>query len=483
MTDVSRPTSDNSRKTAIRNRLSDYCCPLLLFLSSVACCLLSLPAPAQDDRTLVDGIEGIVGDKIILHSDIELQYQQMKLEGTDVPGDFKCAILDQMLSQKILLEQAELDSLVVSEDEIEGELDRRIRYFVSMIGSEEKLEDYYGKSIIRIKDEFKKDISEQLLSQKMRNKILEKVKVTPADVKNFFNTIPKDSLPYFNAEMEVGQIVIYPSVSQELKDYSRNSLEDIRKRILAGEDFCILAQLYSEDPGSAGKCGDLGFIRRGEMVTEFEGAAFRLDENQISEVTETKFGFHIIQMLEKKGEKIHVRHILLRPKTTSYDLLQAKQKLDSIRTLIVNGILKFEEAAGKFSEDEATKNMGGMLVNPQTGNTFFEADQLDKSIYFSIEKLSAGQISQPELFQTPDGMQAYRILYLKSETTPHAANLRDDYAKIKSAAAAKKEELAFQHWLEGKIRNFYIYVAESYRDCDLMKKWMKGGKVVEKKYE
>lgn len=452
----------------------------ILILLSVVCCLFS--AFAQEERKLVDRVEGIVGDNIILHSDIELQYQQMKLEGTDVPDDFKCAILDQMLSQKMLLENAELDSLAVSEDEIEGELDRRVRYFVSMIGSEEKLEEYYGKSIIRIKDEFRTDIREQLLSQKMRSKVLEKVKVTPADVKAFFNAIPKDSLPYFNAEVEVGQIVINPTVNQELKDYTRQSLEGIRERLLKGEDFCILAQLYSEDPGSAEQCGDLGFIKRGEMVTEFEGAAFRLAENEISEVVETKFGFHVLQLLEKKGDRIRVRHILMRPKTTSYDLIQAKQKLDSVRTLIVEGKMKFEEAAGKFSEDEATKNMGGMLVNPQTGNTFFEVDQLDKSVYFTIEKLSPGEISAPELFPTPDGLQAYRILYLKSETAPHEANLKDDYSKIKSAAAQQKEELAFSRWIREKVRDSYIYVEQSYRGCELMKKWLKPEGVIETTY-
>ncbi len=449
------------------------------FLLLFACTNAAFP---QDERELVDRVIGIVGENIVLHSDIELQYQQMKLEGSDFPGDFKCAILDQMLTQKMLKQQAELDSLVVSEDEIEGELDRRVRYFVTMIGSEEKLEEYYGKSIVRIKDEFRKDIREQLLSQKMRSKVLEKVKVTPADVKAFYNAIPKDSLPYFNAEVEVGQIVINPTANEELKDYTRKSLEGIRDRIIAGEDFCVLARLYSEDPGSAEQCGDLGFIKRGEMVTEFEGAAFRLAENEVSNVVETKFGFHLIQMLQKKGDRIRVRHILMRPKTTSYDLIHAKEKLDSVRTLIADGKMRFEEAAAGFSDDEATKNTGGMMMNQQTGNTYFEVDQLDKSIYFTIEKLSPGEISTPELFPTPDGLQAYRILYLKSESTPHEANLKDDYSKIKSAAAQKKEDLEFARWIRDKVKDSYVFVEESYRNCDLMKKWLKAGEVIETTY-
>lgn len=441
------------------------------------------PTFAQDDeRILVDQVAGIVGDGIILHSDIELQYQQMKLEG-EVPEDFKCAILDQMLAQKLLVEQAMLDSIVIGEDEIESELDRRIRYFVSMIGSEEKLEEYYGKSIIQIKDEFRKDIEDQLLSNNMRSKILEKIKVTPSEVKNFFNAIPKDSLPYFNAEVEVGQIVLNPQPNIELKEYARKSLADIRQRIVDGEDFCVLASLYSEDPGSQSQCGDLGFIKRGEMVTEFEGAAFRLAENEISEVIESKFGFHIIQALEKKGEKIHVRHILIIPKTSSFDLVASKEKLDSIRSLIKEEKIKFNEAAVKFSEDEATKNQGGMLVNPQTGNTYFEIDQLDKSLYFAIENLMPGDISEPQLFQTPEGLQAYRIVYLKSESTAHAANLKDDYSRIKAAASQQKEEAEFQKWVLEKAKDIYVFVDSSYSDCPSLTKWLKNNAVLEKTYD
>lgn len=445
--------------------------------------LAAYPAFSQDDRTLVDQVAGIVGDGIILHSDIELQYQQMQLEGSAVPEDFRCAILDQMLAQKLLVENAKLDSIVVGEDEIESELDRRIRYFVSMIGSEEKLEAYYGKSILQIKDEFRKDIEEQLLSNKMRSKVLEKVSVTPSEVKNFFNAIPKDSLPYFNAEVEVGQIVLNPQPNKELKEYTRKSLSDIRQRIVDGEDFCVLAGLYSEDPGSATQCGDLGFIKRGEMVTEFEGAAFRLGENEISDVIESQFGFHIIQMLEKKGERIHVRHILMMPKTSSYDLVASKEKLDSIRTLIKEDKIKFNEAAVKFSEEEATKNQGGMLVNPQTGNTYFEIDQLDKSLYFAIDNLMPGDISEPQLFQTEQGTQAYRIVFLKSESSAHVASLKDDYSRIKSAANTQKQEAEFQKWILGRAKEVYVSVDASYQNCELLNKWLKKEETVERTYD
>lgn len=455
-----------------------------LFKMLVVCSLwLAVPAHAQDDRILVDQVAGIVGDGIILHSDIELQYQQMQLEGGEVSEDFKCAILDQMLAQKLLVEQAMLDSIVIGEDEIESELDRRIRYFVSMIGSEEKLEEYYGKSIIQIKDEFRKDIEDQLLSNNMRSKVLEKVGVTPSEVKNFFNSIPKDSLPYFNAEVEVGQIVLNPQPNKELKEYARTQLEGIRKRITDGEDFCVLAGLYSEDPGSASQCGDLGFIKRGEMVTEFEGTAFRLKENEVSEVIESQFGFHVIQMLEKRGERIRVRHILIMPKTSSFDLVASKEKLDSIRGLIKEDKIKFNEAAVKFSEDEATKNQGGMLVNPETGNTYFEIDQLDKSLYFAIDKLMPGDISEPQLFQTEQGAQAYRIVYLKSESSAHVANLKDDYSRIKAAANTQKQEAEFQKWIFERAKEVYVSVDASYHDCELMSKWLKRDDVIERTYD
>ncbi len=451
---------------------------LLLFILS----LLSLNSIAQEDRILVDRIVAIVGDKIILHSDIELQYQQLLLEG-ELPEEFRCVILDQALAQKMLHQQAVIDSVMVGEDDIEGELNRRIRYFVSMIGSEEKLEEYYGKSIIQIKDEFRKDIEEQLLSQKMRAKILENVKVTPAEVKAFYNSIPTDSLPFFNEEFEVGEIVIIPEINQEVKEYARESLEGIRERVINGEDFCTLARLYSEDPGSAENCGSLGFIKRGEMVPEFEAAAFRLANEEISQVIESKFGFHIIQMLEKKGEKINVRHILLRPRVTSYDLMNAKAKADSIRTLIVEGGMKFSEAAFKFSEDEDSKNQGGMMTNQQTGTTFFETDQLDKSVYFAIENINPGDISTPQPFQTLDGTQAYRILLLKSVTEAHVANLKEDYSRIKSAATQQKEEREFDNWLREKSSETYVFIDDSYHRCPLMKNWIKKEAVIEKTYD
>ncbi len=454
----------------------------LLIITVVGLFALGGSSFAQEQRILVDGVAGIVGDNVILHSDVELQYQQALLERAELPEEFKCALFDQMLSQKLLIVQAAIDSIVVSEEEIEDELNKRVRYFVSMIGSEERLEDYYGKSIIQIKDEFKRDIEEQLLANRMRQEVLSNVKVTPSEVREFFNSIPEDSLPYFNAEVEVGQIVINPSVSPELKEYARQTLEGIRKRVEDGEDFCLMVQLYSEDPGSANDCGNLGFIRRGEMVPEFEGAAFRLEVNEVSDIVETQFGFHIIQCLEKKGDRVKARHILVRPKTTSADLANAKTRLDSIRALIITGQMTFGEAAGKFSEDEGSKNQGGMLVNPATGNTYFEIDQLEKEDYFAIEKLSPGEVSEPQLFQTPQGLQSYRIMFLKSETAAHKASLKEDYSRIKAAATQQKEEEMLNKWMEDKAGEAYVFISDDYNGCSLIKKWTGKDDVIEKTY-
>jgi peptidyl-prolyl cis-trans isomerase SurA len=342
-----------------------------------------------------------------------------------------------------------------------------------MIGSVEKLEAYYGKSILAIKDEFRKDIADQLLAQRMQGNIFGNVKVTPAEVKKFFESIPKDSIPYYNAEVEIGQIVKKPEVAIEQRQLAIEKIEGILARARKGENFATLATIYSEDPGSASRGGDLGFVGRGELVTEFEGAAFRLQPDEISDIVKTKFGYHIIKMHEQKGERIRVSHILIKPKTSSYDLQEAIQFLDSVRTLIVENKITFEKAVDKFSEDEESKQQGGLLVNQQTGNTFFEMSQLDKSVYFAIDKLQVGEISSPQLFVNAEGEQAVRILMLRSETPAHTANLQDDYYKIKAIALQEKQQRELMKWVERKMENTYVKVSSEYRECPNLDLWFK----------
>lgn len=432
-----------------------------------------------NDTLLVDKVLATIGDNIILHSDIELQYNQLATENPSVTEDFKCAIFDQMLNQKLFLQQAKVDSVVIGEDEIQSELDRRIRYFTQMIGSVEKLEEYYGKSIIEIKDEFQKDIADQLLAQKMQGNIFGKIQVTPSEVKEYFKRIPKDSVPYYNAQVEIGQIAIKPEVAVEQKQLAIEKIEGILARARKGENFATLATIYSEDPGSAAKGGDLGYVGRGELVTEFEGAAFRLQPGEISDIVKTKYGYHVIKMEDQKGERIRVSHVLIKPKTTTYDLQNAITYLDSIRKLIIDKQITFEKAVDKFSKDDDSKQQGGLLINQQTGNSSFEISQLEKSVYFAIDKLNVGDISEPKIYLNAEGEQAVRILMLRSETQAHIANLEDDYYKIKAMALQEKQQRELLKWTSLKIENTHVKLAEDYRECPNLKHWFQKNDLVQ----
>lgn len=446
--------------------------------------LFPLLLVAQDGkRTLVDKVVGIVGDNIILMSDIELQYEQYKLEGNTMIPNMKCELMNQMLVQKMFLQQAQVDSVVVTDDEVESELDRRMRYFTSVIGSEERLEEYYGKSIILIKDEFRKDVEDQLLAQRMQGQILEGMSVTPAEVKAFYNSIPKDSIPYFDAEVEVGVIVNYPDVSESMKLIAKEKLEGIRQRIIDGQDFAFMAGIHSKDLGTKSNGGDLGYFGRGQMVNEFEAVAFSLKPGEMSEVFETEFGYHILLVEERKGEKVKARHILIKPEVTSADLEAAQIELEAIKTQIDTGGITFAKAVAKYSEDEETKNSGGMLINPQSGNSFFEMDQVDQQINFVITNMEAGDISDPTLFIMQDGTEGYRLVYLKSESPPHVANLQDDYYKIKAAALSQKEEKVMREWMEDKAKETYVYIESSYQSCDRLSIWIHNDETVERTYE
>ncbi len=440
---------------------------------------------AFSQRRLVDKIVGIVGDEIVLLSDVELQFQQMKLEGQDVPDDMRCQLLGSLLAQKMFLQEAQNDSIFIAEEEIESELNRRIRYFISMIGSEERLEEYYGKSIIEIKDEFRGDIQEQLLSQRMQGTIFEGLSVTPKEVRDFFNSIPKDSVPYFNAEVEIQQLVITPEITDIQKDLAREKLEGIRKRTIdENADFAIQAISYSEDPGTGAQGGDLGFFGRGQMVSEFEGEAFRLKVGELSEVFESPFGFHILKVTDRKGEKVRASHILIKPKVTSFELQDANEILDSVRIMILEGKISYNNAVKVFSNDEETQNNGGMLLNPNTQASYWEIDELDKNVYFTIEQLEIGEYSKVEYFELPDGSPAFRILGLRSETQAHVANLEDDYVKIKGAAQTKKEEQALREWLDDKLEGTYVYLDKRYIACDILKDWYaQANKNLEKTYD
>lgn len=426
---------------------------------------------AQDKDIVINKVVAVIGSNLILQSDIEAEYVQYLAQGNEPSADIKCSILEELLFQKLLVNQAELDSVEVSEGQVEQELDQRIRYFVAQIGSEQKLEEYYGKTIMQIKNDFKDDVRKLLLARTMKGKITSDIKVTPSDVRTYFNSIPVDSLPFINSEVEIAQIVKTPPISDAEKKYVKEKLEALRDRIMRGEDFATLAVLYSEDPGSAKNSGELGFVKRNELVPEFAAEAFTLKGKEVSRVVETQFGFHIIQLIERRGEEVNVRHILLSPKTNSSDLLKAQLEVDSIRGLIAAGKYTFAEAAQKFSDDKETKYNNGLMINPSTGTTRFEMDELDPQLFFIIDKMAVDEISNPVKLMGTDNKASYRIVQLKTRSTPHKANLKDDYQRVQQIALVQKQNKEVDKWIQKKVNTTYIRIDEQLANCKFTHNW------------
>lgn len=422
---------------------------------------------------IVDQIVGVIGNNIVLKSEVESQYAQLIAQGTPDADDLKCRILDQLLLNKLLLHQANIDSLNVEESQVNQKIESNLSYFIQQIGSVEKLEQYYGKSIAELKEEFKPLIREQLLAQQMQSKVTKGISSSPSDVKDFFNKIPKDSLPYVNAELEYAQIVHYVPINESQKKEAKEKLKSIRDRIVNGEDFSTLAVLYSQDIESAKQGGELGFVNRGDLVPEFSAAAFKLkNTSEISDIIESPFGFHIIQLIERRGEKINVRHILVRAVTQSEDLVGAQAFSDSVANLVRINKISFADAAEKFSDDTETKMSGGIVINPNSGSTKFESDQVDPNVLFSIDKMAVGEVSSATLITTRDGKQAYRILKLISRSEPHQMNLTDDYPKLQELTLTEKQNTALQTWKNKKVATTYVRISEEYQGCTNLKDWM-----------
>lgn len=419
---------------------------------------------------MIDKVVAVVGDKPILFSDIENQYLQVMGKNKE-DLDFKCELLEELLFQKLLFAQAEKDSVEVSDAQVDAELNKKIRYFVTQIGSVERLEAQLGKSLIELKDEFRDRIKEQLIVQTMQQKIAGDVNVSPAEVRAYYERIPKDSLPLIPSEVQVAHILKKPPISEKEKQRVREELQRIRKEIINGRSFASMAVIYSEDPGSATKGGELGFVNRGELMPEFEAAAFNLKGKEISDIVETVYGFHIIQLIERRGETINCRHILLTPKASSADLEKARITLDSLYNEIEKGTITFEEAVLKFSDDAETKYNRGLLVNPMTGSTWFEISQLDQQLFFVIDKMQPGDVSLPTLVRVGEKKEAYRLIKLVSRTDPHRANLKDDYNRIQMAAEAEKRDKILSEWIKRKKKNYFIKIDPMFNFCNLEEEW------------
>lgn len=420
---------------------------------------------AQLKPVVIDRIIAKVDNHYILNSDLEgamAQYQEEK----EKPN--QCQVLQQMITSKLLLAKSEIDSVYVEDKMVDAELSGRMDMFIQRFGSEKNLVEAYGKSVETLKNELRLQIKEQMVGRKMQSKITENVKITPSEVQRFFNEIPKDSIPYMPSEVEIGQIVRIAKATKDEKSVIKQKLIDIKKRIENGEDFSKLAIEFSEDLGSGKNGGNLGFAKRGMMVAEFEAAALKLKPNQMSEIVESEFGFHLIQLLEIRGQEYNSKHILLRPDYAKLDMKAPTQYLDSIRTLILADSIKFEKAAKLHSEDKATADSGGMIADPETRSYKLPLDaSMDPSLYFTIDSMTVGKISPPIQFRTDDGKNAVRILYYKKKHAPHFANMKDDFQKLSTYAISRKKANLTDKWLSGAVKDVFINVIPDFKDCNI----------------
>lgn len=431
----------------------------------------TLAQEEDENGQVIDKIVAKVDDFVILKSDVEKTYMDLLSRGVVQNEYQKCQIVESLITQKMMLAQAEIDSVIVLDLEVAFESDRRMQYFMQQFGgSEEEMEAYYGKPLEQIQAEIADDLKEQLTVNRMREQLTADVTVTPSEIRKFFNNIPKDSLPLFSEEVIVAQIVRNPEVSEEQKEITRRKLLDIKSQVLNGADFGQLALQHSEDPGSASNGGEYpNFIKRGEFVPPFEAAAFSLKINEMSEPVETDYGFHLIQLLDRRGNEYKVRHILISPLVTQDDIDNMKQELDSVRNVILNDNVPFEQIAKEYSDEKLTGQNGGYYTDA-SGSDRMPVDQLDPSIFFELENMEVGTISESKEFKMPTGKTAVRIIFFKDEFAPHKANLKDDWQKIQEAALGEKKQNAESEWVEESMGNFFILVDPEFDLCNILSK-------------
>jgi peptidyl-prolyl cis-trans isomerase SurA len=436
---------------------------ILIFLFFINCAVF-----AQS----IDKIEAIIGSEILLTSDIENQYNQFLSQGIINTGDVRCDIIKDLLFQNLLVHHAKIDSTIeVGVDDVTEEVNKRITYFEGQLGSLEKVEEYFKRSVESIKEELSFVVKEQFFSQKMQSSIINDIKITPNEVKTYLRGLNVDEIPTVETQLELSQLVVLPKITQDEKNTIKSKLNNFRKRIYDGEDFKVLAALYSDDVLSANNSGELGFMSRGQLVPEFERAAFKLNSNEVSEVVESTFGFHIIQMIERRGEQINVRHILIKPKFSSTSLMNAKDDITKIKLDIDSNIISFDSAVKKFSDDNS-KNNGGLIINPSTGSSQFTFEQLDPTIRYLVEKMNIGDLTPPSLTKSNDGSQAaYRVIRLNNKIESHKANVTDDFDKLKEYALVSKKQTVIDKWVSDKIPSTYIELSEDLSVCSCYKKW------------
>ena len=432
------------------------------FFISIICLLIGVNAYSQE---IIDKIVGIVGNEIIMMSDIENQYIQMASQQMDVNPNTRCEILEDLMFQKLLYVQAQKDSIEVTPKEVETELDRRLSVFINQIGSEQKLEEYFGKTIKSIKNDLRSTIEEQMMAQKVQQKIIGDTKVTPSEVKRYFESLPADSVPTIEAYYELSEIVIKPEVSKEDKEKVIGELNKIRERIQNGESFSTMAVLYSEDPGSAMKGGELGFVNKTDLVPEFSQVAFNLTSPlDVSQVVETEYGFHIIQMIEKKGNMMNFRHILMKPKVSMEALEAADKKANEVYNILKTDTISFVDAVKKHSNGDS-KGSDGKVMNPYYGDAHMTSDFLDPYTKAAIMSLKEGEYSKPFLSSDNRGIRVIKIVRLDLDVKEHKANMKDDYLTLQRYALEDKNSKLIDEWVKDKVPGVYIKVDDEYKDC------------------
>ena len=416
---------------------------------------------------VVDEIIVRVDDYIVLRSELESTYLDILSRGERISGNTKCPVLKDLITNKLLVAKAEIDSILVEDGQVDQELNSRMALIINQVGSEDEIEKYYNKTIAEFKKELFDDIKEQLIVRKMRQEILADVVVSPEEVKDFYESVPRDSLPYFSTQVKVSQIVKVPEVGKEQKDKTRGELLKIRDKILNGESFEILATLNSQDPGSAQNGGNLGFVGRGTFQPEFEAAVFKLKEGEISMPVETEFGFHLIQLIEKRGNLFNSRHILLQPEFSDSDIQRTKDFLDSLKGLAYSDSVTFEELAREYSDDKFTSSFGGYFTDAM-GSENVLVEELDPVIFFTIDTMDVSQISVPFESRTDDGKIAYKLIFFKEKIPPHLGNLEEDYQRFRNFTLNRKQGIELDRWFEKARKEIFINVDPEYNSCNII---------------
>jgi len=427
-----------------------------------------MPCYSQEESpgVVLDKIISKIDDYIVLKSELESTYLDVLSRGQRLSGNTKCAVLKNLITNKLLVAKAEIDSIMVEDSEVNQELDSRMNIIINQVGSEEEIENYYNKTISEFKNELFDDIKQQLVANKMRREILSDISVSPEEVRGFFNNIPKDSIPYFSTQVQVSQIVKIISVGDDQKEKAKLKLIDIRNKLISGENFEILATLNSEDFESAKRGGRIGFVGRGVLQPEYEEASLKLNPGEISMPIETKFGFHLIELIEKRGNMYDTRHILIKPKISDNDIINGKKEMDSLKNLVTIDSVSFEELARKTSDDKFTSSFGGYFTDASGGEKIL-VDELDPVIFFTIDTMKVGSISPPMQFRMDDGSQALRILFYKNKILPHLGNLKEDYQRFRTFALNKKQSEILDNWFEITKSEVFITIDDEYNTCNL----------------